>query len=628
MFSATIFSKIKIYKDVFLYTLLISIKILIFHFFMKMEQNLILITIKNFFIIFSIYGLAAIVKGQKRKGLFLIMNFLVSILLFFDAMYYSHFFTLIPFHSIYQLGQLGPVSNSIFSLIRTSYILFFIDCVMLIFLYKYNYIKSENREQTRKEKRVLLYICIIMIVISGAMTGGVVKSTNGLYTPHNLGIINYHIYDVINFFYRKPFDVSRAEGLIPVIADTEAQELDGFGIAKGKNLIVIQAESIQNFVINKEVNGQMITPNLNKLIADNSIYFNRFYEQVGWGNTSDAEFISNNGYYPSTKVFSYKAYEGNKFYSLPIALKERGYSTIAFHGNESDFWNRESIYPYQGIDQFISLEDFEADEILGIGLSDESIFRQSITFLKGQPEPFYAFYITLTSHHPFVMEEQYKKLKMIEPYEGTVLDHYLQSVHYLDLQIGFFIELLKSEGLYEDTMIAIYGDHQGLSMKNEEANELLTSFLGETYEEDEMFRIPLIIHIPNSGLHKEIEIAGGQIDFFPTMANILGIHMEYRTNFGKDLLNTALGFVAKQINVTRGSFIDNEVIFIMSPDGMFENSRAWNIQTKEPVDLERCREGYERALIEMDLSEYIMQNNLIPMIKENGLEYLLEEYME
>ncbi|QUH24810.1 LTA synthase family protein [Serpentinicella alkaliphila] len=616
----------KIFKDIILLTLLTSMKVFIFHHFIGIESNLLFINVKNLFIIFTLYSLGALLMEEKRKGAFICINFIVSLLLFIDAMYFSHFFTLIPFHSIFQARQLGPVSDSIFSLVKFKYLLFFVDFFLLWFIYRF---KNNHVTQYKTvEKRFMLYVCVILIIVSGTMNESVISSANGIYTPHNLGIVNFHIYDVYNFFFRKPFDIARAEALIPVIADVEVPTKQGFGIGKGKNLIVIQAESIQNFVINREINGQVITPNLNKLINDSSIYFDRYYEQVGWGNTSDAEFISNNGYYPSTKIFSYKAYEGNEFYSLPIALKEKGYSTMAFHGNEAGFWNRNNIYEYQGIDRFISLEDFEADELIGIGLSDGSMFRQSMKFLKEQRKPFYSFFITLTSHHPFLMEEEYLKLNVGEQYKDTILDNYLQTVHYLDLQIGMFIEMLKEEGLYEDTIIVIYGDHQGLNMQNEEANQLMTDYLGEAYEEDEMFRVPLIVHMPNSGFEKRISVAAGQIDFFPTILNILGIDSDIRMNFGKDLLNTEDGFVAKQVKVTRGSFIDNEKIFVMSSDGIFENSRAWNIYTKEPVDLESCREGYERALLEVELSEYIMQNNLIPVVKEKGIGYLIEEFIE
>ncbi len=372
----------------------------------------------------------------------------------------------------------------------------------------------------------------------------------------------------------------------------------------------------------------MITPVLNDLINNDSIYFSRFYEQAGWGNTSDAEFVSHNSFYPSTKTFSYKIYEENDFNTLPVLLKESGYSTIAFHGNLADIWNRENIYPAQGLDTFISLEDFEQDELIGIGLSDGSLFRQSVEYLKNIVKPFYAFSITLTSHHPFTMEDQYKGLIINEPYQDTILENYLQTVHYLDKEIGNLIEMLKEEGLYEDSIIVIYGDHQGLDMRNEEINELVSSFLGKEYQEDEMFRVPLIIHMDNSNFLSEVTIAGGQIDFTPTIANLLGVRIESDRILGKDLLNIEQGFVAKQVHVARGSFIDNEKVFIMSNDGIFENSRAWYIESGETVNLDECREGYERALAEVNLSEYILENNLISVVKENGLEYIINQRSE
>ncbi|AKL95343.1 alkaline phosphatase superfamily [Clostridium aceticum] len=510
-------------------------------------------------------------------------------------------------------------------MIRLRYFLFFTDSLLLWRYYK-KYKENTDRETSKYNKRQRIALLITFFILTSTTVGmnyKIGKDANGNYTPHNLGVINYHLYDMVSLFARSTLDISRVEGIVETIS-TENGDRNKFALAKNKNVIVIQAESVQGFVINKEIEGQPITPVLNELINNNSIYFSQFYEQVGWGNTSDAEFVSHNGFYPSVKTFSYKAYEDNDFTSLPILLKNQGYSTIAFHGNEANFWNRESIYPSQGLDTFISIEELQQDELIGIGLSDGSLFRQSINYLKQQTKPFYGFYITLTSHHPFIMEEQYQGLDIQGEYKDTLLEDYLQTVHYLDKEIGNFIKMLKEADLYDNTMIVVYGDHQGLDMRNEEANELLTSFLGKPYEEDEMFRVPLITHIPDSSLQEEITTAGGQIDFLPTMANLLGLKVEPDKTLGKDLLNIDDGFVAKQVHVARGSFIDHEKIFIMSNDGIFENSRAWNIHTGESVNLEECRDGYERALAEVNLSEYVLQNNLIPLVKEKGLEYIIK----
>lgn len=606
-----------------LFFLGIFIKIIIIHAMMGIEASYYKITLSNFITTILLFSFACFVNENRRGNILLAINLGLSLLFLSDTMYFHHFFTLIPVHSIYQIRQVGAVSNSIVSLMKPQYLLFFVDTLLLWILLK-------RKELVfpvfmKSHKKMISLIMVILMFSTSLLIYEVGVDTEGNYTPYNLGVINYHLYDMMDFFVKGQLDIDKVEAIMNTI-NQEDEKPKAFGLAKGRNIITIQAESLQNFVINREMNGQSITPVLNNLINQDSIYFKRYYEQVGWGNTSDAEFISHNSFYPSTKTFSYKAFEDNKFASFPMLLKEEGYSTIAFHGNEGGFWNRENIYPSQGIDNFISLEDLQQDELIGIGLSDGSLFRQSVDFLKKQPQPFYAFYITLTSHHPFVIEEQYKGLKIEGEYQDTVLEDYLQSVHYLDQQIGNFIDMLKAEGLYEDSIIVIYGDHEGLDMRDEETYQLLTDFLGKPYQNDEMFRVPFIVHIPNSGLQQEVTTAGGQIDFFPTMANLMGIEIDGVKLLGKDLLNTQDGFIAMQVHVARGSFIDNEKVFIMSNDGIFENSKAWNIYTREAVDLEECREGYERALAEISLSEYILQNDLIPLVHEKGLEYILETH--
>lgn len=596
---------------------------------MGLRETLFIVTLSNYFLILVLFCLLnLVVSNEKKPGVFLVLNVLISIILFIDLVYYTYFFTLTPVQSIYQLRQLTPVSESIILVLKPLYFLLFIDSLLLSFYYfKHKLAAIHQQHGTQKVSRKLILVMLMALaVFITSFTHQNIKNTQGYFTPHNLGALKYHVYDIASFFLIKPLDIIDVE----VIADTINQETKaskGFGLAKGRNVIVIQAESIQGFVINRQINGQYITPVLNDLINKETLYFSNFYEQVGWGNTSDAEFVTHNSYYPSTKIFSYKAYENNTFYTLPMLLKEHGYGNIVFHGFEASFWNREAIYPSQGFDTFISLEEFEPTEIIGMGLSDGQLFEQSLAHLKNMPQPFYSFYITLTSHHPFTMDEEYKMLNIQDPYKDTLLENYLQTVHYFDQQLGIFIEMLKAQDLYDNSIIVIFGDHQGLDARNEETNNQVSDFLGKQYTEAEMYQVPLIIHIPNSQVNQEITVAGGQIDILPTLANLLGIKIKTNMFFGKDLLNTDEGFVATQIHTAKGSFIDNEKIFIMSNDGIFENSRAWNLISGEPVDIEECRAGYERAIAEIALSEYIMQNDLVSVVKENGLEYILKEYL-
>ncbi|MFP3338857.1 LTA synthase family protein, partial [Micrococcus sp. SIMBA_131] len=124
-----------------------------------------------------------------------------------------------------------------------------------------------------------------------------------------------------------------------------------FGMGENKNLVIVQGESLNDFVIGLKVNGEEITPNLNELIQK-SHYFTNIYTQIGKGNTSDAEFIVNNSLFPAEKESGYSAYENAAFQSLPILLNEEAYRTSVAHGNDPDFWNRKAAYPAQGFDEF------------------------------------------------------------------------------------------------------------------------------------------------------------------------------------------------------------------------------------------------------------------------------------
>lgn len=551
-----------------------------------------------------------------------IANVGLSLLLMMDLMYFRHFHTLLPIHSIFQIGQLGPVSDSILALLNPLYLFFFLDSILLWFFLRKSEMPRLSPTRIKGLRKAGLKAMALTLALS--LLGTVFLARAERFTPQNLGVFNYHLYDIGHFLLGPTFNHSKVLEAAALVEESEQSSQKGFAWAKGRNVILIQAESLQSFVLETSIENQVITPVMNALIQKDSLFFSKYYEQVGWGNTSDAEFISHNGFYPALQAFSYKAYEDNQFVTLPSRLKEEGYSTIAFHGNEGSFWNRDLIYPSQGLDTFISMEHLNSEEIIGIGISDEALFRESIQWLQKQKSPFYSFYVSLSSHHPFELPEKHQDLVLEGPFSETILEDYLQGIHYFDQSLGIFIEELKKADLYENSILVVYGDHQGLDYRDEGTNLLMESFLGRPYREDEMFRVPLLIHIPGLGTTQRIDTVGGQIDFSPTLANLLGLSSN-KHYFGQDLLNAREGFVAKQVHVSQGSFIDDEKIFVMSPDGIFENSQAWSLESGQPIDLELCREGYEKAVSEILLSTYIMNENLAPLFYEEGLEAILRE---
>lgn len=551
-----------------------------------------------------------------------IANVGLSLLLMIDLTYFRHFYTILPIHSIFQIGQLGSVSDSIFALFNPLFLFFFFDSILLWFFFRKTDSPPPSPARIKGLRKVGLKVMALTVALS--LIGPVFLAKAERFTPQNLGVFNYHLYDVVHFLLGPTFSQSKVLEAAALVEDSEQPSQKGFAWARNRNVIVIQAESLQSFVLETTIENQSITPVMNALIQNSSLFFSKYYEQVGWGNTSDAEFISHNGFYPALQAFSYKAYENNQFVTLPSRLKDEGYSTIAFHGNEGSFWNRNLIYPSQGLDPLISMEDLKSEEKIGIGISDEALFRESVQWLQKQKRPFYSFFVSLSSHHPFELPDKHQGLLLEGPFADTILEDYLQAIHYFDQSLGIFIEELKEAELYENSILVIYGDHQGLNYRDEETIQLMESFLGRPYREDEMFRVPLLIHIPGLGITQRIETVGGQIDFSPTLANLLGLSSK-KHYFGQDLLNAQEGFVAKKVHVSQGSFIDDEKIFVMSPDGIFENSQAWYLESGKPIDLELCREGYEKAVSEILLSTYIMNENLAPLFYEKGLEAILRE---
>lgn len=599
--------------------LLLDLLIIFMFFFMKiiLFNNLIGIKVSNgmFLLIGTVYMIFFIIisglfKDKLKNTILLVIYSVISLIMLVDTVYYKQFSRLPSLIILKQFSQITTVSESIIYLISFKNILIVLDLIPLIIYFAFirkKFVQSStdiNAFNNHKKKRYIQLVLIFTFIASSLFAS--IKSEGSALSQE---FFSYHIRD----FYKIVFASNKVNEL-----DMDVFEVDSripnkdrkfFGIGKDKNVITIQVEALQNFVINNFYEGQEITPNINKLINKDSIYFDNYYQQLGMGNTSDAEFVTNNSLYPSMDGQTYSKYEKNKFYGLPWILKDNNYSTIALHGYEGSFWNRDNAYPYQGFDQFISQEDYDLKETIGLGLSDREFFKQSIEHLKNLQTPYYAFLVTLTSHHPYDMPNKYHKIKLKDEHKDTLLGNYIESINYLDEQLGMFIEDLKSEGLYENTVISIYGDHFAIPLNVEKDTKMMSEYLGYDYNFDEMMNIPLIIHIPDSDIAETNHITGGQIDFLPTILNILGLKNEKGLMFGRDLNNSSEGFVAQQTYMLKGSFMYNDTIFIMSRDGIFNDSEAFDMNTRKPIDSKACRDNYDKAIKAIDMSDYILRKD-------------------
>lgn len=481
-------------------------------------------------------------------SLFISLILLINI---WHQRYFNFPFSLFEVLQINNLSGLGP---SILAQLRWIDIFFFVDIFLYIFLSKCYYTK-----RSLKTFGICIFIGLCLISVKPLK----VKYSLNL-TPKqtfrdiyfiidpNFSMLRwtplwYTVADVYNFVQsnNSKIELTTSTGIHfrnflnsrkNLYSDFE-YKLHGYG--RGKNLLVIQVESLETLLLNQTFNGHEITPNLNR-INRSSIYFPNIIPQVRAGNSSDAEFMFNTSLLPLKNGSVFFRFPYNHYNSLASILKRRGYSTVAFHGDEASFWNRKEAYKSLEFDSYFSIENFRPDEIIGMGLSDKSFFLQSYQMLKNIKQPFYAFFITLTSHTPYDIPEDERNTNLPDV-------PYLQSIHYTDKTIGMFIDLLKKDGMLENSIIVFYGDHKGL---NPDERKQLVKLLDVQDIVDLTDRIPFIIYHP-SIKKQEHQIVGGQIDMFPTVANVMGINtIEFDGSIiGGDLFKlSTLGQASSDVN--------------------------------------------------------------------------------
>lgn len=559
-----------------------------------------------------------------------------SIVLFIDVIYYNYFNQLVSVNQIWQIKNIKGTEDSVKSAIPLMSVVILADLPVLWLIYR----KFRSRIDEDASKRISLkkkrwvatglIVSIIIIALNPLRLASIAKlnSTEAV-TVHvkdavesTLGKVVYNLSSLGTILQNKDVSADVVEEISEDVMDETGESEDMSdsdqaryaGVGKGMNLVVIQVESMQNFVLNTEYNGQEVTPYLNQLLKEDTLYFNHYFTNMGKGNTSDAEFSTQTGLYPVIEGASYDMYVDNSFNALPELMAEKGYYTSAAIGDDKDFYNRATVYPRLGFDQFYNEENLDMDEISGLGLSDKSLFRQMAQNLSQQEAPFYSFIITLTNHYPYVLDAPLEAtLELKEEDKDTLFGGYLQTIRYTDEAIGEFVEALKENGLYDNTVIVIYGDHHGLNCLDNENYEKMTEFLGYSYDYDTMLNIPLLIHIPGLGEARTIETVGGQVDFLATMANLFDLDLASTVTFGQDLLNADEGFVATVAYMLQGSFIKDGVLYEIGRDGSFESGRALDLNTHEPISIDGLEEDSQRAVTVTEISKYILERDLAEM---------------
>lgn len=505
------------------------------------------------FFILAFMSISYVFRGKRHYWALLSVNFLISLLMVSDLMYYRGFGSFLSPYLFSQSSNLDNLYTSIISMLRPVDLLFIVDLIVLLGIglrFRTLYVKAE--------RSFLLVFLLLGLSVSSIYYQHIQLDLKGngntmlfrvAWVPNqtltNLSPLGYHVYDLYNYYEdTKPYHFTAQENEQLKTWFSEKQENlppNQFqGLFKGENLLVIQVESLENSVINKKVNGQEITPNLNKLL-NNSLYFSNYYEQVYNGNSSDADLMTNTSVYPVRRGATFFRFPQNTYNSLPKLLQSQGYNTLAIHDDKGSYWNWMPALQAIGFQKTIDATHFIQNEQIGLGLSDGSYLKQVAPIIEQEKQPFYTFAVTLTSHSPFDLPKKYQTLQLDEALNQTKLGGYFQSIHYTDAQLGTFLKTLEEKGILDHTTVAIYGDHTGVHKYYDDEVKAMNA--QESWWLDDSKRIPLIIY--HKGMTgQEIKTTGGQIDLFPTLAYLMGIKEDqYKTTaFGRNLLNTQKDF--------------------------------------------------------------------------------------
>ncbi len=572
-----------------------------------------------------------------------ILNVLLTSVFYADLVYYRYFQDFISIPVLMQAGQVSSLGHSIASLLFWKDLLFFIDILLLLPLTIAAWIvlgKDKAMMRVAHQGRNRLQKFIIRVVMSAVVFGlgagltflPIKHATNtwakGIFVGnwwnvslYNVtGLIGFHGYDIQryaneNWFSKQTLSAEEEAEVKEWFAAKHKEPQvtnELFGAYRDKNIIVIQAEAFQNFMINQKINGVEVTPHLNQFVRE-SMYFNNYYHQTGQGRTSDADFSSNMSLHPLPTGSVFIRYPNHTYDVLPQILKDHGYSTGVYHAYDASFWNRYNMYNQMGYDRFYSKKDFTIDEPLGWSLGDASFFRQSLDDMKQTKEPFYSFLITLSSHHPYELPAS-KQVLDVGKFKGTIFGDYLESVHYVDEAFGQMIEQMKADGLWENTIIAFYGDHDNSIRDKNAMEQFLGMSISDLKFEQLMNQVPMIVHFPDGKHVGTVDRVGGQLDMTPSLLYLLGIRTDSYYMMGNNLFTEG----DKLVVLRTGAVTDGHDYYIPAADGIFENGTCYDAKTGDKADVAGCRSIADRAKKQLDISDKVITHDLIRRFREKA----------
>ena len=633
-------------------------------------------------LVLIIGSLGYLVKPKNQYLYFMIVLIIFTLMEVINSVYYTFYTSFASFGELGTVGQAETVMGSVYERMKITDLIYILFPFIFYFIHKklyktayYNFMSVVEKGKKMCVVTLLvgcLFLAYTFVTATGTDYSRLAKQWNRVYVVERFGLVLYQINDLVQTLtprFSSLFGYDEAaQSFIEYFTSDDVDQYDGenkyTGIFEGYNVVFIHMEGMQTYLMDLEFNGVEATPNLNR-IANEGMFFSRFYPQVSIGTSSDTEFTLTTSLMPAASGAVFTQYYDRDYITIPKLLKEKGYYTFSMHGNYASMWNRSTVHPALGYDDMYfedtytyneDAEDPNNLEYINLGISDKKFFEQVVPIMENI-EATYTNYmgtvITLSNHSPFKFLDKYGEYDMSTTYQecdeitgacedvttnylyGTSVGNYIMSSHYADAALGEFFEYVNNSDAFDNTIFVLYGDHDAKLSRNDlnylynydyKTGELKseddpTYVTYDEYDHELNKNTPLIIWTKDESIRRkirgEIDYVMGMYDVMPTIGNMFGIENPFA--MGHDIFNI------KEDNYVvfpNGNFV-TDLIYYNNSEGQYKVIKEGAELTTDYIS--NLLEKTEKIL---DVSNAIIVHDLIKNEGETVLEIKENEAKE
>lgn len=519
--------------------------------------------------IIATLALAGVYALTRCRWAQIVVMALLDVLLVANLMYFRTYYSAIPASSYLEAGNLADFKASVTDSLRwADIVLPLITIATAVMAFRYKTAKRQPLTAVLKWWAAPLAGFALLLTGVNLCKGGFHKSLRSVRQSAYLCSADAPIFSVFGCIW---YDITNAaEPITPekqaeierwLASQPKHQPADSV-TEKRSNLLIVFAESLESWVLEKKVDGKEITPCLNSLLKEKStLYAPNVLTQVKGGRSIDAQLMICSGLLPLMSGTYSSLYYDNTFYTLQKAMRGLKHSrSYLLTIDKVSTWNQGAVARSFGTDTIISYHDFKMTEAFGTHkrIGDASFFQQCREKIeRGEVwkpgESVYMQFVTYSGHAPFKLPDHLRTITFPASIPEKAAD-YMTTAHYTDKAIGDFVAYLKTLPQYKETIVVIVGDHEGLASYRQ---ELVGNPAYRGLVSDKQLT-PFIVL--NSPVGMRYDKFMGQIDIYPTLLNLMQLDAYRWHGLGQSILDPRKqGVAVGSVMNVEGTGSDKEV---------------------------------------------------------------------